>query len=190
MGGCKLTRSLDNKACAYALSGARALYLANYFPPVEGEETVANAIAYQFDADGYIEGIHLPEGEAFYKIECAENTLSFTDALTEGGNGGKFRTHTVNAVINQHDLDTLNEGDALSLGRFVAVVVDSAGKVSVLGRTGGLSAPAGGFDYNTGAAEADATGWTLQLAGSSTEIAKLLKDVTVITPVFAETVEP
>lgn len=190
MSGCKLTRSLDNKACNYALSGARALYLANFFSPVEGEEATANAIAYQFDEDGYITNIHLPEGEAFYKIECAENTLSFTDALTEGGNGGKYRTHTVNAVINQHDLDTINEGDALSLGRFVAVVVDSAGKVSILGRTGGLKAPAGGFDYASGAAEADATGWTLQLAGTSTEIAKLLKSEAVITPLFEEKVEP
>lgn len=166
------------------------MYLANFYPPVEGEEAVANAIAYKFDADGLIESVSLPEGEAFYKIEGAENTLSFTDALVAGGNGGKYRTHTVNGVLNQHDADTLNEGDAISLGRFIACFVDNAGKVSVLGRTGGLTAPAGGFDYNTGAAEADATGWTLQLAGTSTEIAKLLKSEAAITPIFKEVVTP
>lgn len=190
MAGCKLTRSLDNKACEYAIAGARAIYLANYHAPVEGEAAVANAIAYQYDADGYISKITLPEGESFYEITGENNTISFTDALLAGGNGGKYRQHTVNAVLNQFDIDVLNEGDALSLGRFVAVVVDNAGRIIVLGRTGGLSAPAGGFDYNSGAAEADATGWTVILQGTSKEIGQLVKDATVITPIYRETVTP
>lgn len=189
MPNCKLTRSLDNKACSYSLAGARALYLANFFPPVEGDASVEDAIAYKAGADKYIENIMLPTGESFYKIDGAENSISFTDALLVGGNGGKYRTHTINATVRQMDLDVLGEGDALSLGRFVAIVVDAAGRVVVLGRKNGLSAPAGGFDYNSGAAEADATGWTLQLAGSSTEMAPLVKDETVITPIFKETIK-
>ncbi len=190
MAGCKLTKSLDNKACEYAIAGAKAIYLANFYAPVEGEAAVTNAIAYQFDTDGYISSIKLPTGESFYEITGENNTISFTDALLAGGNGGKYRQHTVNAVLNQYDVDILNEGDALSLGRFIAVVVDNAGRAVVLGRTGGLSAPAGGFDYNSGAAEADATGWTVILQGSSNEIAPLLKDVTVIDPIYKETVKP
>lgn len=190
MAGCKLTKSLDNKACEYAIAGARAVYLANFYTPVEGDAAVDNAIAYQYDADGYISSIHLPTGEFFYEVTGENNTISFTDALLAGGNGGKYRQHTVNAVLNQYDIDVLNEGDALSLGRFIAVVIDNAGRIIVLGRTGGLSAPAGGFDYNSGAAEADATGWTVILQGTSKEIGQLVLNPTVITPIYQETVTP
>jgi hypothetical protein len=196
MGNCKLTKSLDNKACEYAIAGARAVYLANYFAPIEyippaGEEVYAppvNAIAYQYNADGYISSIHLPTGEFFYEVTGENNTISFTDTLLAGGNGSKYRQHTVNAVLNQYDIDVLNEGDALSLGRFIAVVIDNADRITVLGRTGGLSAPAGGFDYNSGAAEADATGWTVILQGTSKEIGQLVLNPTVITPIYQEAV--
>lgn len=190
MAGCKLTKSLDNKDCAYAVAGARALYLGNYYGPVEGAAAVENAIAYTFDVDGYIDTIMLPTGETFYKIDGADNTISFTDALLAGANGAKYRQHTVNAIINQYDIDVLNEGDALSLGRFIAIVVDNAGRPILLGRTSGLTAPAGGFDYNSGAAEADANGWTLQLQGVSSEIAPILKSEAVITPIYEEVVTP
>lgn len=190
MAGCKLTKSLDNKACEYAIAGARAVYLANFYTPVEGDAATANAIAYQYDADGYISSIHLPTGEFFYEVTGENNTISFTDALLAGGNGGKYRQHTVNAVLNQYDIDVLNEGDALSLGRFIAVVIDNAGRIIVLGRTGGLSAPAGGFDYNSGTAEADATGWTVILQGTSKEIGQLVLNPTAIAPIYQETVTP
>lgn len=190
MAGCKLTKSLDNKSCAYAVSGARTVYLANYHAPAEGTTAVAGRIVYQYDEDGYISSILLPEGDSFYEISGESNTVSFTDALLAGGNGGKYRQHTVNAVLNQYDVDVLNEGDALSLGRFIAIVIDNAGRGVVLGRTSGLTAPAGGFDYNSGAAESDATGWTVILQGTSTEIAPLIKDATVITPLYKETVTP
>lgn len=190
MPGCKLTRSLNNKECEYAIAGAKFVYLANFYPPVEGEAPVANAIAYEIDADGYITAIHLPTGESFYELNGADNTVSFSDTLLAGGNGGKYRQHTLNTVLNQYDRDVITEGNAVSLGRYIAVVIDNAGRIVVLGRTGGLTAPAGGFDYNSGAAEADATGWTVILQGTSMEIAPLLKDTTVITPIFQETVTP
>ena len=190
---CKLTRSLDNKLCEYTVAGARILWLANWYPPYEMAPTPVtndNGIGYTFDGDGYISEIRLPRGENFYEISGAANTLSFTDALLAGGNGGKYRQHTVNAVLEKYDLDVLNEGDALSLGRFIAVVTDAAGRIVVLGRTGGLTAPAGGFDYNSGAAEADATGWTVILQGTSMEIGPLVKDATVVTPIYQETITP
>lgn len=182
MAGCKLTKNLGNKTCGYALAGARAIYLANFYTAVGGTARVPNAIAYEFAPDGTIVGIHLPVGEQFYKITAEQNTPAFNDALLVGGNGGKYRQHTLNATVNQLDVAILNEGDALSLGRFIAVVVDNAGRVVLLGRTSGLTAPAGGFDYNSGAAEADATGWTLVLQGVSTEIVKVLKSESLVSP--------
>lgn len=187
MANCKLTKSLDNKQCEYAIAGARDLYLLNFYGAnvvtSAPAEPVPNQITYVVDTDGYITDIIPPADEEFYKVQGATNTISWTDALLVGGNGGKYRQHTVNAVLNQYDLDVLNEGDALSLGKFVAVVVDNAGRAVVLGRTGGLSAAANGFDYNSGAAEADATGWTVLLQGTSMEIGPLLLNEGVITPV-------
>lgn len=185
---CKLTQSITGKKCEYALAGVAIAFLANYYPPVEGSAKVEGAIAYETDADGYISGIHLPTDEKFYRIEGAENSTSYADALLVNGNGGKYRQHQFNTVIEHDDLDTLKEGDALSLGRFIAVVVTRSGKIKVLGRTGGLTADAGGFDYASGAAEADATGWTTALKGPSTELAPLVKDITVITPIHTETI--
>lgn len=190
MPGCKLTKSLDNKACEYAVAGARALYLANFYPPVAGAAAVEGKIAYTVDVDGYVSAIMLPTGEKFYKVEGAENSISFTDQLVVGGNGSKHRTHTVNAILKQFDVDVLNEGDALSLGSFIAVVIDNAGRPILLGRTNGIKAPAGGFDYNSGAAEADAQGWTLIQQGVSTEIAPILKSEAVVTPIYEEVVVP
>lgn len=188
MGNCKLTKGLGGKKCEYVLSGVRETFLANYYPPANGDAAVDGAIAYKFGTDGDIEGIFLPEGESFFPIKGADNTTSYADALLVSGNGGKYRQHTLNTVIEQDDVDIINEGDALSLGRFIAVVVTVNGSIKVLGRTGGLSAPAGGFDYASGAAEADATGWTTILQGASTEIAPFVKDRSVITPIYKETI--
>jgi hypothetical protein len=188
---CKITQGLINRDCTYSIAGVQTLYLANYYPPVEGEAAVEGAIAYQFDEDGMIQNIYLPTGESFYEISGSINTIiSCTDALLVGGNGGKYRQHTVNYVLDKYDADVLNEGDALSLGKFIAVALDKSGRIMLYGRTSGLTAPAGGFDYNTGATEADATGWTGILQGVSMESAPLLESITVIKPVQNETVTP
>lgn len=192
---CKLTRSLQNRLCAYIAAGmAPGFYLANYYPPVISalSEPVAipGKIVYKADVDGYITDIILPTGEEFYAVLGSDDTVSYLDELLAGANGSKYRQHTLNAILGQNDLDVLKEGDALSLGTFIGVVIDKAGVPRLLGRTNGLKAPAGGFNYNSGAAIADATGWTLQLQGVSMEIAPILKDDTVITPIFEEVVTP
>jgi len=190
MAGCKLTGSLDAQRCQYATAGANTLYLANYYPPVVASATAAGVIGYTFDNDGEITNIYLPSGEVFYKVQAEQNTLSYVDALLESGNGGKYRQHTVNAVLNKYDADVLNEGNSLSLGKFIAIIVDNAGRIVVLGRTSGLSAPAGGFDFNSGAAAADATGWTIILQGVSMEIAPLITALSVITPIDPTVITP
>lgn len=189
---CKLTKSLNGKVCEYAVAGASQVWFANWYPPVTGAVAVVGAIAYQTDVDGYVDKITLPGTEEFYEVLSSDNTLSFSDTLLAGGNGGKYRQHTVNAVLNQYDIDVLNEGDALSLGKFIVVALDNAGRLVLLGRTNGLKAPAGGFDYTSGAAEADATGWTLIQQGTSTEIGPLLKNLAVLTTagIYEEVVIP
>lgn len=186
MSGCKLQGNINAKKCEYTVAGISALYLANFYRPILGTEALADSIAYEIDEDGVITGIHLPEGEKFYKVGFEDGTGSWTDDLAQGGNGGKYRTHTLNLVNVQYDTDILNQVDAISLGKFIAVVIDKSGRRVVLGRTGGLGATS--WNYASGAADADATGWTGVLAGTSTEAAPLIKDDSVITPIQTDVV--
>ena len=63
MAGCKLTKSLEDKACRYSVAGARALYLANYYPPTEDTTATGNVIKYTRNSDGLITNITLPADE-------------------------------------------------------------------------------------------------------------------------------
>lgn len=180
MSGCKLTSKITKENCNYSVAGVRALYLYNY--------DSANTYTPN-QATSAITAITLAEGMKAYKIDFIDNTASFTDDLAEGGNGGKYRTHTLNFSIGKYDYDLLNQGDALSLGRFTAVVVDKSGRAVVLGRLNGLSATS--FNYASGAADADANGWTVVMAGTEVEIGRLLESEEVIKTIAdATTVAP
>lgn len=173
MSNCKLTQNITKKSCAYDVAGVVALYLMNH----------DRATEYTTE-EGLITAIALPEDEKAYKVDFENNTASFTDELAEGGNGGKFRTHTLNFTIGNLDYKRLNEGDAISLGKFTAVVVDKNGKCFVLGRNNGLSATS--FNYESGAADADAKGWVVVMAGTELEIAPFLKDENVVKTILSD----
>lgn len=174
--GCKLTSNITKENCNYSVAGVKALYLYNY----DSENT------YTPDPDtAAITAITLADGAKAYKIDFVENTASFSDELAVNGNGGKYRTHTANFTLSEYDYNILNQGDALSLGKFTAVVVDKSGRVVVLGRTNGLSATA--FNYASGAAEADANGWTVTMAGTEMEIGRLLESESVIKAIVDST---
>lgn len=166
---CKLTSNITKKNCNYTVAGVRALYLINH--------DSANTYTTASDSS-IITAISLVNDAKAYKIDFIDNTASFSDDLAEGGSGGKYRTHTVNFSIDKYDYDLLNQGDALSLGRYTAVVVDKSGRSIVLGRLNGLSATS--FNYASGAADADANGWTVVMAGTELEIGRLLEDEEVI----------
>ena len=182
---CKLTQSITKENCNYSVAGVKSIYLIN----------LDSANKYTFDdteasdTKGAIATIELPAGEKAFRVDFIDNTASFTDDLAVNGNGGKCRTHTVNFTIDNYTYEVLNTGDALSLGKFTAVVVDKNGKGIVLGRMNGLNATS--FNYASGAAEADATGWTVVMAGTEIEMAKPIKSESVITSISdATTVEP
>lgn len=173
---CKLTSKITKDNCQYSVAGVKDIYLINYDPATE----------YTYDTDGGIETIVLAKDEKAYKIDFADATASFSDELAVNGNGGKYRTHTVNFTISNYDYQVLNQDKELSLGKFTAVVVDRSGRAIMLGRNNGLSATA--FNYASGAADADANGWTVTLAGTEIEMGRLLTDVSVITAIADATV--
>lgn len=176
MAGCLLKSSIKRESCAYAVAGVKALYLINYDAEIAYDKKGGS----DEDKD-YIATITLPTGQKAYKIDFVNNTASFSDDLAENGNNGKFRTHTVNFTLETYDYQTINEGDALSLGKFIAVVVDKKGNTIILGRNNGLTATS--YNYASGAADADANGWTVVLAGSELEIAPRLVDESVISSI-------
>ncbi|NDW19099.1 hypothetical protein D0T53_09255 [Dysgonomonas sp. 216] len=165
--GCKLTASITKDNCCYSVAGIKALYLFNY--------NTANT--YELEED-LIKAISLSGSDRAYKVEYIEGSASWSDELAVNGNGGKYRTHTVNFTLSEYDYKLLNQADALSLGKFTVVVVDKSGRVVILGRNNGLSATS--FNYASGAADADANGWTTVLTGTEMEVGKLLKNENVI----------
>lgn len=166
---CKLTANITKENCEYQVAGVKSLYLINY----------NSANQYTLGLNGEVEAIVLAGNEKPYKVEFIDNTASWTDDLAVNGNGGKYRTHTVNFTISEYDYTVLNQEKALSLGKFTAVVVDKSGRSVILGRVNGLSATS--FNYASGAADADAQGFTTVMAGTESEVGKLLKDESVIT---------
>lgn len=170
---CKLTANITKENCEYQVAGVKALYLINY--------DAAND--YKFTPDGAVESIILVGNEKPYKVEFIDNSASWTDDLAVNGNGGKYRTHTVNFTISEYDYTVLNQEKALSLGKYTAVVVDKSGRSVILGRVNGLSATS--FNYASGAADADAQGFTTVMAGTESEVGKLLKNESVITSLLS-----
>jgi len=163
--GCKLTSNITKESCAYSVAGIKAVYLFNYDP--ENDYTFG-----EDEKTGEIATIIIANNGKVYKVDFINNTASFTDELAENGNGGKYRTHTLNFTLSEYDYKILNQGDALSLGKFTAVVVDKSNRVVMLGRNNGLNATA--FNYASGAAEADANGWTVTMAGTEMEVGRLV----------------
>ena len=176
--GCKLTSNITKENCSYDVAGIKAIYLYNY--DSENTYTPANPAGVPITA------IELAGDAKAYSIAFLPNTASFTDELAVNGNGGKYRTHTLNFTISDYDYQILNQGDALSLGKYTAVVVDKKGNCVVLGRNNGLSATA--FNYASGAADADANGWTVTMAGTEIEMGPKLESEAVITAIVDTTV--
>lgn len=171
---CKLTSNITKENCQYQVAGVKAVYLINF--------DMANK--YTFDENGDVDTITLGGDDAHvFKVEFIDGTASWTDDLAVNGNGGKYRTHTLNFTLSDYEHKVLNQGNALSLGKFTAIVVDKSNNSVILGRQNGLSATS--FNYASGAADADANGWTTVLAGTEIEIGKKLTDISIISSLVA-----
>lgn len=138
---CLLNQNLTRKEfCGYSLKQISDIYLANY----SDVKTTLKEDAEDSTVDGYTVTDATLEGTAkWYHIEPAKDSASYNDDLVIGGNGSKYRTHTMtfsfNSAYNEEVAEAL---DMLSLGRFVAVLKLSDGNGIMLGRLTGLEASA------------------------------------------------
>ena len=138
MTSCLLNRNLTKSSfCGYSLKQISDIFLANY-------EHVGTELTTQ--GGGAVSGYtvsNITGDTTFYRIEPAKDTASYNDDLVIGGNGSKYRNHVLNFSFNSaYDERVASVLDALSLGRFVAVLKLSDGSAVMMGRLTGLEATA------------------------------------------------
>lgn len=166
---CVLNRDLlRTSSCGYSLPEVKDIYLAN-FVDVTSETGNTSGGCQQVTA------ITLANDASFYHIEPAKNSVTFTDELVVEDNGNKYRTHTLAFNVSGKYDECMSEAlDALSLGRYFAVVATADGEYLALGRRTGLEASAatlsGGGDTN---------GISVTLSANVTESAYVLSQAAI-----------
>lgn len=166
---CVLNRDLlRTSSCGYSLPEVKDIYLANFID-------VTSATGNTSGDCQQVTAITLASGASFYHIEPAKNSVTFTDELVVEDNGNKYRTHTLTFNIAGKYDECMSEAlDALSLGRYFAVVATADGEYLALGRRTGLEASAatlqGGGDTN---------GISVTLSANVTESAYVLSEAAI-----------
>lgn len=128
---CLLKKNLEKTDfCGYSLKQITDIYLANF----------AELTGVQMDETGY-EVTGITGTSKWSHVEVAKDSASYNDDLVVGGNGSKYRTHSITFSFNgAYNKDLAAILDTLSLGRFVAVCRLSDGNAIMLGRLTGLEA--------------------------------------------------
>ena len=133
MANCQLNSNLlRNTQCGYALGEIARLYLAN-FDDVDSVSLSTDRSA--------VSHITMVSGTTWYQIDPAKNSATWSDELTVTDNGGKYRVHSINFnVIGEYNSLMADALDALSLGKYMAIVKRSDNTYVLLGRVSGLEA--------------------------------------------------
>ena len=168
---CKLANDiLKSTSCGYALNEIVEIYLANF------EDVTSTALGEPTTGEcEQVTAITMATGATWYKIEPSKNSASYSDTLTVEDNGRKYRVHSLTWTNpGNYDACAHIDLDALSLGKFIAVVKDADGSFKMLGRLGGLEASAADLTGGN-----DGSGVTITLDGNAAESVMLLSDAAV-----------
>ena len=171
MAVCVLSKDLKrSETCGYSLNEVAKIYLANF------EDVTATTVGECTGGGVQVTAITMAQGKKWYEVTPAKNSASFSDALVAEDNGAKYRTHTLNFSFNgAFDCEMPNVIDALSLGKFIAVVQYADGSWIMLGRVMGLEADSDGANFGG----EDSAGITVVLSGNQAESALPLNDAAV-----------
>lgn len=164
---CKLANDiLKSTSCGYALNEIVEIYLANF------EDVTATAIGTPSGECETVTGITMASGTTWYKIEPSKNSASYSDTLTVEDNGRKYRVHSLTWTNpGSYDSCAHIDLDALSLGKYIAVVKDADGSYKMLGRLVGLEASAADLTGGN-----DGSGVTITLDGNAAESVMVLSE--------------
>ena len=163
MAVCTLSKDLlRSNYCGYTLNEIKKLWLAN-------AEEVSGTTKGACSGGGVeVSDIAMSGTAQWYEITPAKNSASFSDSLVVTDQGAKYRTHSITFSFNgAYDCDMPDVVDALSLGKFIAVVEQADGSHVMLGRVGGLEADSDGANF--GGQGEEAAGLTVTLSGNMAE---------------------
>lgn len=141
---CLLNSGLKkSQVCGYSLKQINEIYLANFAEADSLGITVATPTG-DTDSTTDIYTVTAVSGATkWYKFEPAKDTSSYNDDLVVGGNGSKYRTHSMTFSFNgKYSALVAEVLDELSLGKFIAVLKLTDGSGIMLGRLTGLEASA------------------------------------------------
>lgn len=148
---CNLNRNLLRSTdCGYQLPEIVDIYLINYSDVSATTVTEGTGTTEGCDE---ISAIALKTDAKVYHIEPARNSASFEDTLTVEDNGTKYRTASITFNVSGKYSSCMHGSlDALSLGRYLAVVKTADGNYIAFGCLNPLEAEtatlAGGSDTN------------------------------------------
>lgn len=142
MANCSLNRDrLKSTTCGYSLNQVVDIYLANKEDVKTIEIGKPSSMTGETECGMEVTTITMQSSKKFFHIEPNKDSASFTDALTLGDAGSKYRVQTLNFSIGgDYDAAGVCDLDALSLGRFVAVAKLSSGNYILLGNNVPLEA--------------------------------------------------
>lgn len=179
---CNLNRNLlRTTSCGYVLPEIVDVYLINYSDISATTVTEGSGTSEGCDE---LSAINLKDNASVYHIEPQKNSASFEDTLVVADNGTKYRNASITFTVpGKYDACMHGALDALSLGRYLAVLKTADGNYLAFGRMSPVEAEtatlAGGSDNN---------GMQIVLAGNIAEsplplsdaaVAALLDDVAV-----------
>ena len=175
MAVCVLNKDLRRaETCGYSLNEVAKIYLANFEDVAEAPlgNCTGGGVQVADITMAQVEGV----AKRFYEVVPAKNSASFSDALVAEDNGAKYRVHTLNFSFNgAFDCEMPNVIDALSLGKFIAVIQYASGEWLMLGRVMGLEASSDGANFGG----EDTAGITVVLSGNQAESALPLSEAAV-----------
>lgn len=159
---CRLSNNiLKSNFCSYSLPDIVKIYLMN-FDDVTSVTVAADATT----GCEEVTGITMAQDAEVFVIE--PNTgASFSDTLSIGNSGNKFRVHSITWTNpGSYDACAHDNTDALALGKYIAIVKTAEGQYLMLGRLAGLEA-----SEQTLNGGADNSGVSTTLSGNQTESA-------------------
>lgn len=179
---CKLNKGLTRTdACGYSLKQINDIYLANYGDIKASDITFGTGET----ANDEYEVKTITGTAKWYHIEPAKDTSSYNDDLVIGGNGSKYRTHTMTfSFAGAYGIDLAKFIDEISLGKYVAVLKLSDGTGVMLGRLTGMEASAAS-SLSEAAADGQ-NGLTVTLECNTTEPALVMSAAALATVVASE----
>lgn len=165
---CNLGNDLERgTACGYSLPQIVELYLANF------SDVTATTVGAPTAGQGLeVQSITMKESAKWYKVEPAVNSASWSDNLGVGGNGNKYKIHTVGfSYSSAYTSEMVDNVDALALGKYVAVARMVDGSYIMLGRGAGLEAQADGVNNSGTGDPTGEAGLVVSLTGNAVESA-------------------